>query len=77
MSSRVPTVPDGACPVASSDRRARPLLGSGALAGIGYLVGGVVTAFTSFSAAAATVLLAPLAGVAFLLVGCAWLWRTR
>jgi hypothetical protein len=60
--------------------RAAPrwLGGVGVLAGLGYLAGGVVTAYTGFSPTAGTVLLVPLAlGVVFVLGGCAWMWRLR
>jgi len=50
----------------------------GALAGLGYLAGGVVTAYTGFSETAGTVLLAPLLlSAVFLLGSCVWMWRHR
>ena len=56
----------------------RWLGGVGVLAGLGYLAGGVVTAYTGFSATAGTVLLGPLAlGIVFLLGACAWMWSSR
>jgi hypothetical protein len=50
----------------------------GALSGIGYLIGGIATAYTGFSATASTILLAPLAlDMVFLLSACTWMWRIR
>jgi hypothetical protein len=51
--------------------------GVGALAGIGYVIGGVVTAYTGFSTTATEVLLVPLAlDIVFLLGACWWMWRS-